>query len=185
MCAPSTRQSAVSNARAPARRNPRTAPRIRCRARRSTRRPACRRRPESARDPEHARHHLPADDALEIAIVAGSCPRSAHNMNDRAHDLDEYIGAGEQQRLVIEGVGNRRRQQQAREHQHEHQHRTGGLVGIDPVGEPAGVHPHPPHGEQQEQRLQRAGQCQVLEPAYATAGSPRTRTPGRRTARRR
>ena len=84
-------------------------------------------------------------------------------MKSAAHHLAEHVGAREQQRLAVEGMRHRRRQQQAGQHQHEHQRAHRRAIRVHPVGEPAGVHPHPPHREQQEQGLQRADQRQVLD----------------------
>lgn len=52
-----------------------------------------------------------------------------------------------------EGLRQRRRQDQPRQHDgEEHQpHRY--ALGIEPVGDPGGVDPHPPDGHQQKQSL--------------------------------
>jgi hypothetical protein len=83
----------------------------------------------------------------------------------RAHHLHERVGACERQPVatVTERMRYRRGQAEAREHEHEHHHAHGRLVGVYPVGEPAGVHPHPPHREQQERDFERAGGVAMLE----------------------
>ena len=43
--------------------------------------------------------------------------------------------------------------------------RTGGALGIEPVGDPGGVDPGPPHRQHQHGGLQRAERGQVLKQA--------------------
>jgi hypothetical protein len=51
---------------------------------------------------------------------------------------------------------NRGREHQTPEHQQEQQDADRRQFGVEPVGDPGGVDPHPPHRQKQQRRLRKA-----------------------------
>ena len=94
-------------------------------------------------------------------VVAMQRPQH-EDVAQRQHD---DIRGRESQGAVLECLGDRRRQHQAGEHQREKHDPHRGLLGVEPIGDPGGVNPRPPHREQQDGGLQRTDWRQMFEQA--------------------
>ena len=118
---------------------------------------------ERAGDPEHGGHGQPCGDALEVAIVARVRAPNGPQRKEAPADLHDDVGARERQAFAVERLGDRRGEHQRRQHQHEQHQAYGSALGVQPIGDPGGVDPHPPHRHHQQQRLEGAGSRQMVQ----------------------
>ena len=96
-------------------------------------------------------------------------PQVQHDEQRAAH-LDHHVADGEHQPGGAEGAEQGGARDQAGQHHGEQHHAHGHGVGVEPVRDPAGVLPAQPHGEPQDQRVQRAHQGQVVQQAVGDLG---------------
>ena len=120
---------------------------------------------KAARDPEDRRHRQPGRDADRIHARQGSGRRCRDPQKDRLADLHRRIGDREPQSPGFEGLRDRGREHEPAEHQQEQQDPDRRRFGIEPVGDPGGVDPHPPDRQEQQGRLQRAERGEAAEQA--------------------
>ena len=120
-----------------------------------------------AGDPEHRRHRQPGRDADRIHARQRSRRRRRDPQKDRLADLHRGIGDGKPQAAPVERRRDRGRQHQPAEHQRKQQQPDRRLFGIEPVGDPGGVDPHPPHREKQQRDLQHAERREMRRAACA------------------
>ncbi|MBA7692689.1 hypothetical protein ES703_101256 [subsurface metagenome] len=118
---------------------------------------------EAARDPEQGREAKPRQDADRIVTHERPVPRRRQQPERSAADLHRRIGAGKPEPALLEGLGNAHRQHEAAEHQQEQQDADRRLVRIEPVGDPGGVDPDPPHREKQQRDLHGAQRREVMQ----------------------
>ena len=111
---------------------------------------------QSAGDPEHRRHRQPGGDADGIQPRQRPRRRRRDPEKDRLADLHRGVGDGKPQSAPVKCRRDRGRQHQSAEHHRKQQQANRGLFRIEPVGDPGGVDPHPPHREKQQRDLQYA-----------------------------
>jgi hypothetical protein len=80
-----------------------------------------------------------------------------------ASDLDRDVRAGEEQRAVAEGAGDRDREQEAGEHQCDQEQPDDSRVGVELVRDPGRVVPGPPDDEERQRHVPGAAPAEVVE----------------------
>ena len=121
-------------------------------------------------DPEDAGQDEPGRDALEVAEIALVMLMQRPQHEDGATGLHEDIGRREGHRTFAEGLRDRRGEHQSRRHQDEQHQPYGWKLGIEPVRDPGGVNPHPPHRHHEQAGLHRAENGQMSEQAMGKLG---------------
>ena len=118
---------------------------------------------QTAQDPEDRGAAEPDQDADRIVPHRGAMARGCEQPEGGASNLHGRIGDGEPEASALKGGRDRRRQHQAAQHHQEDQDADGRQLGVEPVGDPGGVDPHPPHREKQQRDLDRAERREVLQ----------------------
>ena len=101
------------------------------------------------------RQRQPGGDPDGVHADPRARPRRRDPQENRLADLHRGVGDGEPQSAPVERRGDRRRQHEPAEHHREQQQPDRRLFRIEPVGDPGGEDPHPPHREKQQRDLQR------------------------------
>jgi hypothetical protein len=78
-------------------------------------------------------------------------------------DLHDRIGHGKPYSSPVERRRDRGRQHEPTQHQHEKQETNRRQVGVEPVGDPGGVDPHPPDREEQQRDLDGAERREMVQ----------------------
>ena len=114
-----------------------------------------------AGDPARGKHEGPHEQALEVAPPVQGFGAHGPQEEQRATDLQRGVRRREQHAARIEGLRDRDRDADPREHQRQQRQPDRDAFGIEPVGHPRGVDPHPPHAEQQHADLHQPAQREV------------------------
>ncbi len=125
---------------------------------------------QAAGQPEQARQAEPQRDPDEVAVVGGAVRTQGPEHEQAAPDLHRDIGEREGQAALVERARDRAGQDQAGQHQAEQHEPDRDALGIDPVGDPAGVDPDPPDRRQQQQGLDQARQAEMGEQSVGQLG---------------
>ena len=108
--------------------------------------------------------------------AGGRDARRRDPQEERLADLHRRIGDREPQAAPFERRRDRGRQHQPAEHQQKEQDADRRLFGIEPVGDPGGVDPHPPHREKQQRDLQHAERREMASSVCEICVTAKTKT---------
>ena len=106
---------------------------------------------------------VPDRDAQEVAPVVAVVAPQRPQHEEVAPDLHCQIGEREHGAAVVERARDRGRDHQGGEHHREQEKPYRRTVRVEPVGDPGGIDPLPPHRHHQHGDLHRADRGEVLE----------------------
>jgi hypothetical protein len=106
--------------------------------------PELRRRQHGAEDPQRAGCRQPHGDPHEVHGVVGSVPREGEDGEDAPAELEDRERDREDECALTEGVGDGAAHEKAHEHEADEHAAHERLLGVEPVGDPGRVDPHPP-----------------------------------------
>ncbi len=125
---------------------------------------------QAARDPQHAAAGQPDQDADEVQPHRRLRGRNQPERVRRTARLDRGKCDTERQPAGAECARQRSREHKAGEHQQKQQDANRRLLGIEPVGDPGGVDPGPPHREEQQRDMQHARRREILQQSVRDLG---------------
>ena len=118
---------------------------------------------EAAENLQHRGQAEPGQDADGVVADRRAMRGRCQQPERGAADLHRRIGDRKPEPALLECLGNGGGQHEAAEHQEEEQDADRRPVGVEPVGHPGGVNPHPPYREKQQRDLQGAKRREVMQ----------------------